>query len=396
MQRRTLTLLLAIIGLLLAYGFWPRAQLVDTARVARAPFLETLEEEGRTRLIDRYRISAPVPGYLQRIELEIGDPIARGQGLCRLAPLPVIEPDARSRAAAQARVAAAGAAQKAARQRAGAAEAEAEFAASELKRLQGLHGQRLVSDELLERAASQARRAHATTRSAHFEVEVAAHELEAARTTLHYSLAENSSSPSGQALDIRAPVEGVLLALYQESEGVVQAGQPLLEMGDPRSLEVVVELLSADAVRVEPGMRVVLERWGGGTSLLGEVKTIEPLGRTKLSALGVEEQRVNVIVSIRSQPQDWQRLGDGYRVEARFILWEEDGVLQIPASALFRIREQWAVYIEESGRARLREVSIGRRNGLAVQVLGGLSEGETVILHPDDAIGDGLSVRPRP
>ena len=306
-----------------------------------------------------------------------------------------MEPDPRTRAAAEARVAATQAALKAAGERASASLAEADFAAVELKRLQGLYAQKAVSDEALEKAETLARKARAAAQSSAFEVEVARHELEAARTALKYSLAGGENTSAGQTLAIRAPVDGVLLALHHESEGVINAGQALLEMGDPRSLEVVVELLSADAVRVQAGMRVLLERWGGENTLEAEVKTVEPLGRTKLSALGVEEQRVNVIVSLNSQPQQWQRLGDGYRVEARFILWESDKVLQVPASALFRVQDEWAVFVVEHGKARHRIVKTGRRNGLAVQVLEGLNEGETIILHPDDAVDDGVAVRAR-
>jgi HlyD family secretion protein len=295
--------------------------------------------------------------------------------------------DARSRAAAVARVEAAKAALQANEEQAVAGKADAEQAKLELQRLAELNKQQVVSLNDLDRARTRASAAEALQRSAQFAVQVSRYELEAARTALKYA----GGGQTEERIAITTPVTGRVLKLYQQSEGVVNAGQPLLEVGDPRRLEVVVEVLSADAVRLKPDMRVEFERWGGNT-LEGRVRLVEPVGFTKVSALGVEEQRVNVIADFTSQPEQWQQLGDGYRVDARFILWEQKKVLQIPASALFHHGDGWAVFVIEDDKVRLRTVQPGERNGLVAQILKGLKEGETVITHPDEKIEDGVTV----
>lgn len=194
---------------------------------------------------------------------------------------------------------------------------------------------------------------------------------------------------------VRTPVGGRILKLHHESEGVVNAGEPIVDIGDPSQLEVETEVLSADAVNIGPGTTVLFERWGGDAPLEGKVKTVEPAAFTKISSLGVEEQRVLVIADITSLPESWQRLGDRYRVEAGFIIWEGKNVLQIPASALFRKGEGWAAFVMKNGKAHLREVKVGHRNGLAAEIISGISEGETVIIHPDDSIRDGSRVKVR-
>ena len=218
--------------------------------------------------------------------------------------------------------------------------------------------------------------------------------MEAAKTALRHSAAQ----PSGAAREtvvVRATVDGQVLARPRQSEGVVEAGTPLLEIGDPRALEVAVDVLSADAVRIRPGTPVVLERWGGEQALEGSTRSVEPVGFTKLSALGVEEQRVWVVADLRSPAEAWSRLGDGYRVEASFIVWQGERVLQIPASALFRQGEGWAVFVIDNGQARRRTVGIGRRGGLNVEILSGRTEGERVVTHPDDALHEGATVQIR-
>ncbi len=245
----------------------------------------------------------------------------------------------------------------------------------------------------LDKAEAEAVSAAAQHRSARFAVEVARFELNAAATALRYSAADSTGRERWIAL--RAPMDGRVLKIEHESEGPVGQGVPLLEIGDPRALEVAVDVLSADAVRIRPGMRVMLEGWGGGIPLQARVRVVEPVGFTKLSALGVEEQRVWVIADLDSPARAWRRLGDGYRVEARFLLWEGQDVLQVPASALFRYRDGWAVFVDRDGRARRRPVRVGQRNGMSAQVLAGLERGKAVIVHPDEAIEDGTRVRPR-
>jgi HlyD family secretion protein len=391
--RRNLSLGLIALGILvlIALGFRQPPRGVDLAAVHTGPLQVTVQEEGKTRVIDRYVISAPVAGYTPRITQRVGDSVHHGETIVQLEPLRPAALDARSQAAAKARVAAAQAALQAAGERADATAAEATQAEAEYRRLQELSRQQLVSPNDLERVRAQAAASAAMQRSARFAVEVSRHELDAARTALQYAGGDTSS---GARIAVTTPVDGRVLKLYQQSEGVVNAGQPLVEVGDPQRLEVAIEALSSNAVRIQPGMRVLFERWGG-TPLEGRVRLIEPVGFTKISALGVEEQRVLVIADIAAPPQQWQTLGDGYRVDARFILWEGDSVLQVPASALFRRNDGWAVFVAEDGRARLRDVKPGQRSGLAVQILDGLKEGESVIIHPDETVGDGVRIAER-
>jgi len=381
-----------IVGLTI--GFWPQPSWVDAARVSRGPLQVTVVEEGKTRVIDRYVISAPVSGYVRRFELEVGDTIKQEQALVDLDPLLPQVLDVRSRAEAEARVAAAKAAILAEEQKARVVKADEELAQEEYRRVKNLHKQQLVSQDAEDKAAARARMTRAALRSSEFAVEVARHELAAARTILAYS----ASKDTGQAVehvDITAPINGSVLKVYHESEGVVNAGQALIEVGNPKALEVEIDVLSADAVQIKNGMRVLLYRWGGETPLEGIVRKVEPVGFTKISALGVEEQRVLVIVDIVSEPEKWQRLGDGYRVEAQFILWEKDNVLQIPASALFRYGDDWAVFELNNGRAYRRKVKIGQRNGLVAEVLKGLTLEQNIILYPDDTITNGRRVKVR-
>lgn len=362
-RRFGLILLTLLIVAALGYGFRPQPLWVEAATVTRQPLQVTVEAEGKTRLIDRYVLSAPVAGYLHRIDWKIGDGIRQGQPLAMIDPLPSEVLDPRRRAQAEARVAASEASLQAAQQTVTAARAEADYAKLDFERLTVLcQRQCVVTQADRDRAEARARQTQAQLRSAQFAVEVARHEVEAAKTALHHSAAQ----PGGAAREtviVRAPVDGQVLARPRQSEGVVETGAPLLEVGDPRALEIAVDLLSADAVRVRPGTPVVLERWGGEQALEGVTRSVEPVGFTKLSALGVEEQRVWVIADLRSPAEAWSRLGDGYQVEASFIVWQGDRVLQIPASALFRQGEGWAVFVIENGQARRRAVEIGQRGG---------------------------------
>ncbi len=336
-------------------------------------------------------ISAPVAGYLQRITLEVGDAVQQGQTLALMEPLRPDVLDVRSRALAEAKVSAAQAAVNSAEQKTGAARAEAEYARNDHARKKQLQAKALVSREELEQAATRSRQAAAELRSAEFAVEVARFELEAAQTALRYSISGNGDN-AAETVALKAPIASRVLQIHHESEGVVATGEPLMEIGDPAALEIAVDVLSADAVRIRPGTAVQLLRWGGPQSLDAVVRTVEPTGFTRISALGVEEQRVWVIADLVSPRAEWEQLGDGYRVEANFLLWQEDDVLQVPASALFRVGDDWSVFVAENGKARLRTVSVGRSSGLATQVLDGLQAGEQVILHPDDRIGEGVRV----
>jgi HlyD family secretion protein len=314
--------------------------------------------------------------------------------LLSITPLASQVLDPRSRAQARARVAAAESALRAAREQAQAAIAEQEYNAIELERLRPLMQQGLIAREIFDRAQTATRTSTAARRSADFNVEVATYELEAARTTLQYSAASANEAPA-ERVPVRAPIDGRILKVQHECEGAVRTGDPLLEVGDPAALEVEVDVLSADAVRIKPGMHVLFDRWGGDQPLQGRVRNIEPVGFTKISALGVEEQRVLVISDFTSPHEQWQRLGDGYRVEAQFVLWQEDDVLQVPASSLFRYQQGWAVFVAEGNRAIRREIELGQRNGIGAQILAGVESGERVIIHPSDAVEDGISIKQR-
>lgn len=382
----------ALIAILIAWGLFegfrtqPVEVDIDVAR--RAPLRVTVEQEGRTRVVDRYVVTAPVNGYARRIRLEAGDAVEHGATLVELDPSRADVLDARRRAEAEARIAAAASNVSTAEQRTNAAAANAALAQKELQRVRELRLAGHVSAAAEDQAASTAERSAAELRSAQFAVATARHELEAARTALRYAASGGGAKP----VAIRSPVAGQVLRIARKSEGPVAAGQALIEIGDPRVLEVEVDVLSADAVRIPPGGRVVFERWGGDGALEGVVRVIEPAGFTKVSALGVEEQRVWVIVAFTSPPERWQRLGDGYRVEAGFILWEADDVLQIPASALFRDGDGWAAFAVEQGRAVKRRVQVGQRTGLHAQVISGFKKGEQVIVHPDDRVREGARV----
>lgn len=383
-----------VLLLLIVYGFWPRAILVNAAYVKKADMTVTIEAEGKTRVIDRYVITAPVPGVACRQDMNVGDPVTQDQVLYQLDPLQSEVLDPRSRATAEANVKVAQAALKAAQQRAEAARADAEYAATELQRIEKLVSAGHATRELLDKARTTARSSSAAQRSADFAVDVARYELDAARTALEYSAAK-STSPTHEHVPIRSPIDGQILLIHRKCEGVVMTGTPLIEVGDTRRLEVEIDVLSEDAVRITQGMPVFFNRWGGDDALEGRVRTIEPVGFTKISALGVEEQRVLVITDFVSPYETWTRLGDGYRVDASFILWQGKQVLQIPTSALFRVDGQWMVFVIDSGKATAVAVKLGERSGLIAQVLDGLQEGQQIITHPDDRIREGVRVRPR-
>jgi HlyD family secretion protein len=382
-----------VIGLLV-WGFWPRPVLVELVEAQRAPLTVTIEEEGRTRVIDRFIISAPVDGVACRVQLDVGDRVQAGQTLLSISPLESRVLDPRSRAEAEARVAAAKSALELARQQADGAGASANFQRSEIKRLKPLAEQGVISSGAFDKAQMDLLTAEASLRSANHGVEVARYEQQAAETALKYSAGTVTGDPLIR-VPVKSPITGRILQMPHECEGPVTTGQELLVVGDPSLLEVVVDLLSADAIKVEPGMKVHFDRWGGGEPLQGQVRTVEPFGFTKISALGVEEQRVNVIADFVSPKEDWQRLGDGFRVEARFVIWQDEDVLQVPASSLFRLNEGWALFLVENGRARQRVVKMGQRTGLVAQILEGVEEGDKVVNHPSDEVSDGVRITER-
>jgi HlyD family secretion protein len=382
----------AIVVALLAVALWPSARLIDSGQVERGPVIETVDAEGRTRLRDRYVIAAPVAAMARRLQFEPGDAIEAGQVLVVLDPVTAPTLDTRSRAEAVARLAAARARYAAAREETRAAEAEREHLRAESDRQAALLQRQLVAAMDAEHAATASLRADRAAASAKFREATARHEVTAAEVVL----ARGSRDKAGDAaLELAAPVAGVVLRQHYESARPVQSGEPLLEIGDPAGLEIEVDVLSADAVRLREGMRVELMRWGEPKPLAGRVRRIEPGGFTKFSALGVEEQRVWVIVEITSPREEWTGLGEAYRVNARFVLNETADTLRVPASAVFRNDGGDAVFRIDGSRARLTAVRAGLRGGGWVEVLEGLDAGDRVVVHPDRELADGARVRSR-
>lgn len=385
--------LVVLVLVLLVYGFWPEATPVTVERAVRDSLRVTVEEEGETQLRNRYVVSAPTTGYLMRVSGAEGDTVAQEELLARLATLPSKVLDASDYRAAEANVAAAQAALRRAKQEAAGARARLSYAEKEYRRLQRLESQATASTQQVERAQVEFEQAQSQYGAAQEGVEQARYEVAAARSRLTRQVSSRESlSPQ---VEIRAPVDGRILELHRESAGVVQAGTPLFTVGNPDSLEVAVDVLSSDAVRISEGTPVEIVRWGGGARLNGRVRVVPPHGRTEVSALGVEEQRVDVLVDLTDPAPQRHALGSGYRVVARFVIWAEDDVLQVPQSALFRHDGGWGVFAVRDGRARLRSVDVGQRSGLRAQITNGLREDARVITHPGGDLSDGTRVEVR-
>jgi HlyD family secretion protein len=391
-RRRLLYLLVALLVVGgLVYGFRPKPVPVSLAEAVTEPLEVTIDDEGRTRIRERYVIRSPILGYAERVTLDAGDPVQAGQTIAVLRPPQTGVLDPAARAQTEAQVAAARAALQGERERLAAAKADAKYASAERERMQQLFQDGAVSQQALDQARTAAARADANVEAARQAVRAAEKQVEAARTALVYA-----GKPPGEKaprVTLTSPVAGNVLQVVQDSEGPVQPGQVLLSVGDPRDLEVVVDLLSEQAVRIEPGTPVRIRAWGGGEALRGKVKYVEPQAFTKVSALGVEEQRVNVVVSVDEVPPS---LGDNYRIVAEFITWAAEGVLQVPRNAVFPYGDSHAVYAVVDGKAELRRVKIGRQNGLRTQILDGLRKGDAVIAHPDERIEDGVKVEAQP
>jgi HlyD family secretion protein len=388
----------------IVFGMRPQPLEVETIAARVAPMETTVEEEGKTRLRDRFVVSAPIAGILKRHEWKVGDTLPGGRPIAYLTPLRAEILDTRRLSEGEARLQAASAARegadarlRSAEQQLKAAEADATYWAQQLAREEKLLSGGDIPASRLDRTRAEVKRSEATRAAAEQAVAMARSEISRSRAEVLAAQAAVTNpglraDPTAATIPVFSPVAGRVVRVARQSEGPVAPGEPILEIGNTRALEVEVELLSADAVKMAPGTRVRLTRWGGEGSLEARVRLVEPTGFTKLSALGVEEQRVRVIADITSPAEVWQRLGEGYRVEAAFVLWQGEKVLQIPASALFRDGEKWAVFVVEGSLARKRVVEVGHRNGLAAEVLSGVKEGERVVPHPDDKIADGAQV----
>lgn len=383
----------AVVAAALVYAFLPQPVPVDLAVLQRGELVVTIDGDGQTRVREVYAVSAPVPGRVLRIERHVGDAVVANETL--LATMEPSDPaflDRRARAQAEAAVKAARAALALAEAEEARALAELDFARAELSRAEQLAKRGNISQRDLDRARLEVRTKMAARDTSVATTEMRRFELETARAAL-IQPGEDDGTGEDQAccIEVYSPVDGKILRVIQESEAVVPAGTWLVELGDPTDLEVVVDLLSGDAVRVKPGADVTIEDWGG-VSLSGRVRRVEPYAFTKVSALGIEEQRVNVLIDFTDPPEKWQGLGHGYRVDARILDWRGDDVLKLPLGALFRDAEHWAVFVATDGVAHLRHVEIDHSNGRMAEVTGGLEAGDAVILHPSDRVADGVRI----
>ena len=391
-----------LVGAFLLYAFLPRAMIVDMDAATRGHLMVTINEEAKTRVRDAYVVSAPVTGRLLRVDVEPGD-MVEGQEtvIARILPANPSVLDVRTEEQAQAAVEAAQASLTLAQAEVRRAEADADYAAAEVDRARILRETDTVSQAALDRAEREWRSADAALETARAAVAMREADLENARALLMSpSEAERIAMAINphprESIPLRAPVSGRILRVIQESETIINAGGPILEIGDPAGdLEIVAELLSVDAVKVTPGDRVIVERWGGDHNLEGVVERVEPWGFTKFSALGVEEQRVNVVIKFTCAPEDHDRLGHGFRVNIRTVIWENWDTLKIPSSALFRTEGAWSVFKVQNGRARIVEIEAGETNGVETEVLGGLEEGDAIVLYPGDRLADGARVKAR-
>jgi HlyD family secretion protein len=389
-NKRLIAGVLVVLGIIAA-ALWPSSMEVGVTQVVRGPMQVTIDEDGVTRLRDRFAVSAPVSGRLQRVELEPGDPVVgRKTVVARLttADAPLLDPRMRGEL---------NAAVEAARAAVGQAQAERARANTELDRAQTTYRRQqelmkagAIASDALDAAETALMSARQAARAAEFTVSRSEYELQLARARLQ------APSAAGRAVEVVAPVNGVILKRFHESETVVPVGEPIVEIGDPSQIEIVADLLSTDAVRIPAMAEVLIEQWGGSEPLKGKVRRVEPAGFMKVSALGVEEQRVNVIIDFDDPASAGKKLGDAYRVEVRVVIWRDDNVMKAPVGALFRRGDAWAVFTVENDRAQMKTVMLGQRNATEAQIVNGLTAGQTVVLHPPDTLTDGARVAMRP
>ena len=386
LRRTFLAVVILAIAVAVVFALRPTPVLVETGRVRRGPMRVTVDEDGETRAHDRFVVAAPVSGRLLRVPWEEGNAVQAGAVVASIQPLPLGQ---QQRAEVRGRIAAAESAVYEAEARVRHARVADEQARRDLARAAELARHGIVSAQIAEQARTAQEASGEELRAAQFNARRAAAELEVARSGL-LGFANESASPA--RLTLRSPVAGRILRVVEKSERVVQAGEPIVVIGDPAKIEIVADVLTIDAVNIRAGAPVFLEGWGGDHPLRARVRLVEPWGFTKISALGIEEKRVNVISDFVDPPGP---LADGYRVEARIVIWETPEALKVPGSATFRDRGEWAVYVVEAGRARLRRTETGHRNQDEAEVLRGLAEGQDVILHPPNTLRDGMRVRSR-
>ena len=383
----------AALGGLLTWALLPKAVRVETARVASGAFVRTIDEDGKTRVRNRFVISSPLAGTLERIALKEGDNVESGAVLARIVPTIPALLDARTERELTARLEAAEAQQLGATANVGRAEASLDLARADATRIGNLADKGFVSKAERDTATMILHAREKELEAAQESRHAAVHALDAARAALSQALTM-SKGGAAKPWPVRAPVAGIVLRVFQESERGVGVGTPLLELGDPADLEIVVDVLSADAVSIAPGERVLLEHWGDGGAATGRVRRVEPAAFTKVSALGVEEQRVNVLIDPTSTNERWRAVGDGFRVDVRIVVEERADALMLPISALFREGEQWVTFAVVGGRVHKRPVTVATRNSQAA-VISGLRENDLVVVYPASGLAEGSRVDAR-
>lgn len=376
----------AVVIVLVIWAFLPEPIKVERGRVQHGSLRVTVDEEAETRVHDRFEIATPVTGRLRRIQLHAADPVEIGQTLAQIEPIPL---DPRERAELLARVESAQASQHEAEALVELTRVEHEQAKRNRQRASKLAASGVISHADLELAETAEANSEKAVKAANFKARAADYQVQVATAGLVALAAERGDRP--RLVSLLSPITGQVLRLLQQSERVVTAGTPILQVGHASELEIVSDVLSTQAVKVKPGDPVMVENWGGDGTLRARVRTVESSGFTKISALGVEEQRVNIVMDFTDSPG---RLGDGYRVDIRIVVWQGNGVLIVPASALFRRGEGWSVFAIEKGRAHTRDVAVGHRNALQAEVIEGLADGAEVILHPGNQVSEGIRVSP--
>lgn len=389
LKRNFKWLVVAVLMALVAWGMVPKPVEVETTKPSRGSLTVFVSEEGKTRIRNRYVVAAPLAGRMRRVQLKAGDEVKANETLLAVidsVPTPLLDP--RSRAEAEARVASAEATRQRADEAREAAVSAAQLARTTLDRLRNVTVKGSVAASEVDRAEAEHTAREADVRAAEFAQQAAKHDAELARAAL-----ESQGKPGGAAVEVKAPVSGRVLKVMQESEMVVTPGTAILEVGDPADIEIEAEILSRDAVAIHPGDEVRIEQWGGEKDLMAKVRRIEPAAFTKISALGVEEQRVIVLCDLTDRPAE--NLGDRFRVEVRVAVWHKDDVLLVPAGALFREGNEWKALLFEQGKARAVKVQVGRSDGQMTEVLSGITLEDEVIVRPPDAVKDGVKVKHR-
>lgn len=381
-------------GALVAWAMMPSPVPVETAAVTKGRFVASVVEDGKTRVRERYVVAAPLSGRLGRIRFKVGDQVRVDDAVATITPSPVPLMDPRTRHELEEGVGAAEAGLERAKASVERARAQSDQANTELVRTRRLAERGAAAAQALERAELAARLADRELRAAEFQDHAAEHGLSQMRAMLARYSNDTNAEPT-ESWNVTAPVAGVVLKVAQESETIVQPGTALMDVGDSRDLEIVADVLSTDAVEIRPGAEVTIEHWGGQGTLSGRVRRVEPAAFTKVSTLGVEEQRVNVLIDMTSPAEQWAMLGDAYQVDVRIAVFTQDDATIVPAGVLFRRGDQWNVYVVKDGRAEIREVQILRRSGRSAAVASGLNQGEPVIVYPSDRVTSGVRVAPR-